>query len=82
MKELVLDYILRACTFIYVINSSCAGGVQNRVSKDLEKTFVALNTINCEMNTTYHKPHPKPPQATRNTLGYFYYCPTFRKIML
>ena len=37
MKELVLDYILRACTFIYVINSSCAGGVQNRVGKDLEK---------------------------------------------
>ena len=33
MKELVLDYILKACTFIYVINSTCAGGVQDRVSK-------------------------------------------------
>ena len=31
MKELVLDYILKACTFIYVINSTCAGGVQDRV---------------------------------------------------
>ena len=31
MKNLVLDYILKACTFIYVINSTCAGGVQDRV---------------------------------------------------
>ena len=41
MKNLVLDYILKACTFIYVINSTCAGGVQDRVR--IQKSTVGLH---------------------------------------
>ena len=50
MKNLVLDYILKACTFIYVINSTCAGGVQDRVRiyvqdrKRIQKSIVRPHT--------------------------------------